>query len=128
MQLTGLSNPGAKPDGSFTNAFANAVVTDVTSDTIKSVAVSIRNFQSGKDHVTLNSAGIQDLLNKGIAASFNANSGELTFTGGALTVADAQRLLRNVQFATTDSSTTKSLAVSLSDEFSNSTMATEQAT
>ena len=119
LQVTGLSNHGIKPDGKMHAAFGNIVLRDAVTDSITSVSVSIDHYHAGTDFLALSSSGIKDLLDEGIGATFNARTGVLKFTGGAVTLIHAQRLLRNVTFSTTDPSPAKGLTLSLRDEFND---------
>ena len=125
LQVTGLSNHGIKPDGKMHAAFSNIVLKDAVSESIKSVSVSIDHYHAGTDFLALSSIGIQDLLNEGIGATFNAKTGVLTFTGGSIVLLHAQRLLRVVTFSTTDPSPAKGLTLSLQDEFNDVETASE---
>ena len=125
LRATGLSNHGIKPDGKMHAAFSNIVLKDAVSESIKSVSVSIDHYHAGTDFLALSSIGIQDLLNEGIGATFNAKTGVLTFTGGSIVLLHAQRLLRVVTFSTTDPSPAKGLTLSLQDEFNDVETASE---
>ena len=77
--------------------------------------MTVKNYQRGKDFLRPDTAGLRHFQREGNSAKFNVRTGVLTFTGGAVTVATAQRLLQNVQYASTAASPAKRLVVAVKD-------------
>ena len=60
--------------------------------------------------------GLLKALEDGITADFDEQSGVLTFHGGAMTTEACERVLHNIEFATTGSSASRSLEIQLLDD------------
>lgn len=125
IQVSGLKTFDINPNGTTQTVFGNVTLDDVVTDTIQSARVTIKNYHEGVDFLTLDHTGIEDLIHEGISAVFNSHTGTLYLTGGAFREATAERLLQNVQFSTTDPSTTKSLVIDLHDNAGNVEDATQ---
>ncbi len=111
FQVHGIHNVNIDPDDGLTEIFSNVDIDSVYSDTIGGIFVQIDNYEKGQDLLSLNTEGIEDILEDGISVRFDEELGRLFFAGGGMTEETCEQLLENVEFMTTDSDAAKSVTV-----------------
>ena len=111
FQVHGIHNVNIDPDDGLTEIFSNVDIDSVYSDTIEGIFVQIDNYEKGKDLLSLNTEGIEDILEDGISVRFDEELGRLFFAGGGMTEETCEQLLENVEFMTTDSDAAKGVTV-----------------
>jgi hypothetical protein len=120
FKVNGAHNVNIDPDDGLTKIFSNIDIDSVYSDSINGLFVQIDNYEKGKDLLSLNTDGIEDILADGVRVRFDEELGRLFFGGGGMTEETCEQLLENVEFMTTDSDAAKGVTVRMKnsvDEF-----------
>ncbi len=117
FQVNGIESVDIDPDGVSRAIFSTADLDNIDSDVVQTLSVNVTNYRRGKDILSLDIDGIEDILEDGIFAEFDAQRGILNFRGGAMTEATCERLLHNIHFSMTDGSRAKGVEIHLLDDF-----------